>query len=206
MSFPDSDLNLPDAIFTLQIEEGNSTVLTAIECKNRRIHKESEEDLVRNICKDLVSATSQHKERADAYSDLIIFIDLPLSVRTFDNEYFYRIMTNVWKQIDLERIGYLENDREDSKIERRIPLSQKQVIFTATSQSNMHLVMLSGQEIPAESFVFCPLVTREEWTPIARAFFLNSLFRGKDQGINLNNWYERAVLITNSDQYLFRHI
>lgn len=196
VEFPDTDDGNPDGVFVVTFQSKNITAKTALEFKNRRNHRSSEEDLVRDICSDIRRAIAQHKNRIEAYIDLVIFVDLPIGVGNLPVEYLHRTITNVWNQIELEGIEVIDGR----------PLSQTQVIFTMTSQSNIHQIILENEELPCSPLLLCPFVTTPDpvSVPGSRALFLSALFASKDQNANIMNWSQKAVFITESDQYLIQ--
>lgn len=183
------DHNRPDQVFKVHFFMNDQPAEVAIECKNIRQERRELRDLVRTVTKAVIGAVKQHETRRGQFNDLIIFVDLPLSVISFPPKEYSALIVNVWHQLRLEGVSCID---------------ETQVIFTATSQQGMADYLKRGPNQPRGLNLLPPIVvdgTSLE-PPAPRLFFLSCLFRSTDDNANVNNWSKVAIHIANPEQYL----
>lgn len=176
------DENRPDLVFRTGMSE------IAIECKNIRMHRDSVRDLVRSVTSAIKGAVLQHKPRTEQFGDLLIFVDLPVGVLSYPQADYYKLIVNVWQQLELEGFNSVD---------------ETQVIFTALSQQKMAEYLRLGPGQATGLTILRPhTVERTEiWVNPARLSFLSMFFREPGDNPNVENWSKVATRIVNPAQY-----
>lgn len=184
------DHNRPDHVFKVHFFMNDQPAEVAIECKNIRQEQRKLRGLVRSVSKAIIGAVKQHETRKSQFNDLLMFIDLPISVLSFPSNDFCALIVNVWNQLRLEGVSGID---------------ETHVIFTATSQLGMADYLKRSTNQPRGFTLLTPFRLGDTSVEVLapRLFFLSCLFRSLDENPNVNNWLKTAIIIENPEQYLF---
>lgn len=183
------DRDRPDHVFTVHFQSSDQPSKIAIECKNIRGHGADLTKLIRSVVRAIIDAKRQHRSRSADFTDLIIFIDLPLAVLSYTEADYCRLIVNVWSR--LRQRYFAETDLT-------------QVLFTATSQAGMadHLKTTPSHS-PGLALIRPYVVDASTvWIRSPRLVFLSFLFRRPDENLSGYAWSNHAVRINNPHDFL----
>ena len=184
ITFDAREQNRPDLVFAMRWYEAEQESNLAIECKNIRAFQRDLRNWIRTTADAIKKAANQHSARSADFSDVVIFVDLPIEafLSPTESRLYERLIVNVWNQLKLE--GWSEID-------------ESHVVFTATSQENMIDYLKRGNEKPINLTIMRPLVVGKDEIPVKghHAILLSWLFREQDQSVNLMNWSRVALRI-----------
>lgn len=183
------DADNPDHVFSVHLLDPDQESHVAIECKNIRKSYKDIRDFTRAVKQAILEKKVQAEGRT-GYTDFLVYIDLPIEFLLKPALEFDRLITSVWKQLELEGVKICES----------------QVIFTATSQTRLATYlsgMSDGRNIGMT--MFRPVVCGKDnaTVRIPRALLLSMLFRDDEENANISNWSRTAMVIKNPERLLF---
>lgn len=186
----------PDALVVLPFGElGDSAtsdwkavdVQVAVECKNIRSEQRDTAALVRKVVDAMRVAKHQHLKRYPTLSNLVLFVNMPLTVLDLTLEGLYTVIVNVRDQADLEDIA----------------IPEPNVVYTATNQTDMFEHLVAGKFRPIGLNVFKPFcIGTEFWLTREMAVFLSAFWSVHGKGFDIGNWSQVATRISNPDIYM----
>jgi hypothetical protein len=186
--FQQEDLNQPDGVFAVQFFGSDDPSLIAIECKNVSNDHPDIRSLIVSVARAIRKAARQHEVRCHEYTDLIVFVDLPIWILGRPGHDYERLVVNVFRSLERSGHGWID---------------ESQVIFTATSQREIGRHLIGGSVSLGNLTLMRPVCCGKTSLVVRapRAIFLSALYREHGENLNIGNWSKHALFVPDPQRY-----